>query len=141
MLRDLQVPLPFLLGFSSRSSNKKLGDILPVNIKRLTINDDLCPQYEWDWLDVEVLEALRVWWFEDRGWKRTTPRLEVFHLLLEKMDFELYWEPPMRQRLRELGAQAGVRIEITKPSLEERMNFDEQRPLLSTTMGTVLAPV
>ncbi|KAK7430495.1 hypothetical protein QQZ08_003014 [Neonectria magnoliae] len=110
-LKRLEVPLPFLLGFSpSRPDMKLLSDVLPPNIEFLTITDDLYLQQEWEWRDVHLLQVLRSWL---QDWRTSTPHLRGFRLLLKIMDYE-EWGPPMRQELRDLGSQVGVQIKITK---------------------------
>lgn len=50
MIEKLEVPIPFLLGFSSSAPNVVgLEEALPGNIQWLTLTDDLCLQYEWEW--------------------------------------------------------------------------------------------
>ncbi|RHZ62282.1 uncharacterized protein CDV56_103761 [Aspergillus thermomutatus] len=49
-LKKLEVPIPFLLGFSPRAPNVVcLEEALPKNIEWLTVTDDLCYQQEWEW--------------------------------------------------------------------------------------------
>ncbi|KAK7415738.1 hypothetical protein QQX98_005651 [Neonectria punicea] len=107
-LKRLEVPLPFLLGFSP--SMKLLSDVLPPNIEFLTITDDLYLQEEWEWRDVHLWQVLRSWL---QDWRTSTPHLRGFRLFLKIMDYE-EWGTPMRQELRGLGAQVGVQIGITK---------------------------
>lgn len=109
-LKRLQVPLPFLLGFQPDESNAKLADILPRNIEVLTITDALYFQLEWDWSDIELLEVIE-FWLQD--WRSATPHLKTFHLFLWHTD-STEWGPGRRQQLQDLGAKAGVGIEITK---------------------------
>ena len=111
MLKKLEVPLPFLMGFSPFESNmNRLAEALPKNIEWLIITDNLYLQEQWEWRDVDLLEVLRLWL---QDWKKSTPRLRGFHLFLKVMDYE-EWGPAMRQALRDLCAQSGIQIEITK---------------------------
>ncbi|RYP45987.1 hypothetical protein DL768_007737 [Monosporascus sp. mg162] len=109
-LRRLEVPLPFLVGYTP-GITKRLEDGMPRNIEFLTITDDLYEQeeYEWPTVDLDLLEAIRSWL---GNWRSSTPHLRGIRLLLRKMDAE--WGPPMRYQLRELCAQAGIQVEITK---------------------------
>ncbi|KAH7128004.1 hypothetical protein B0J13DRAFT_564827 [Dactylonectria estremocensis] len=111
VLKRIEVPLPFLLGFSPWGSDRiRLAERLPPSIEVLTITDDLYLQDEWMWRDVDLLQTLRLW-LED--WRKTTPCLQKFHLLLKMMDYE-DWGPEMRQELEDLGTKVGIEIEITK---------------------------
>lgn len=114
VLRKLQVPLPILMGgFAPSGSNaKRLVEALPRNIEELTITDGLYLQEEYEWQDVHLLDALSLWWLGE-GWKRCTPQLKRFHLLL-KLTAIGQWHPDMRQQLRDLGVQAGIQVKITK---------------------------
>ncbi|KAK2882544.1 hypothetical protein FQN49_000229 [Arthroderma sp. PD_2] len=114
-LRTLCVPLPILLGFSPSDSDKRLEDVLPKNIEYLTINDDFYDREDYEWMDLHLMEALESWWLGDR--RKSTPHLKKFHLFLGIIDFG-EWDPEMRQRLRDLGVQAGIQVEITKKNGE-----------------------
>lgn len=111
VLKNLEVPLPFLLEFSpSGSGVMRLEERLPPSIEFLTITDDLYLQEEWEWWDVDLLQVLIVWL---QDWRSCTPHLRGFHLFLKMMDYE-EWGPTMRQELKDLSTQAGIRVEITK---------------------------
>ncbi|KAH7176996.1 hypothetical protein EDB81DRAFT_864382 [Dactylonectria macrodidyma] len=98
VLEKLEVPLPFLLGFSpSDSDTIRLGERLPTSIQFLTITDDLYLQEEWAWRDTEVLQVIRLWL---QDWRNLTPHLRKFHLLLKE--------------LQDLGTEAEIEVEITK---------------------------
>ena len=118
MLKRLQVPLAFLVGFA-HDTTKRLQDMIPRNIEFLSITYDLRDQNDsylkpdwpiWDWRDYAVLGLLQSW-LED--WKVCTPHLRGISLVLEWVDdFGDEWNPSMRQQLRELGTQTGVQLEI-----------------------------
>ncbi|KPM43773.1 hypothetical protein AK830_g2802 [Neonectria ditissima] len=111
VLKSLSVPLPFLLGFSPDGADTKLlRDVLPPNLEFLTITDDLYLQDEWQWRDADFLQVLGLWL---QDWRTSTPRLRGFRLFSKTMDYD-EWGPPMRQKVKELGIQAGVPVEITK---------------------------
>ncbi|KAJ5431203.1 hypothetical protein N7445_008935 [Penicillium cf. griseofulvum] len=117
-LRILQVPLAFLVGFA-QDTTKRLQNVLPRYLEHLTITYDLClqndeqmepdwPEFEWE--DHAVLGLLKSW-LEDR--KAFAPNLRGISLRLarnETADEE--WDPIMRHQLTELGAQAGVPLDV-----------------------------
>ncbi|KAA8650218.1 F-box protein [Aspergillus tanneri] len=111
MLKKLEVPIPFLLGFSPWAPNVVcLEEALPKNIQWLTITDDLCLQQEWEWQwETEyLLRAVRLWLHD---WKKSTPRLRGFCLLTKVMKVQ-DWDPVMIQGLRDIGAQTGIQVQI-----------------------------
>ncbi|KAK2761654.1 hypothetical protein FQN54_001482 [Arachnomyces sp. PD_36] len=111
VLRKLDVPLPLLMGLSGASANlKDLSKALPRGIEYLTITDGMCLQEEWEWEDADLLEAVRFWLGD---WKQSTPRLQVFHLFIGILDYG-NWGPEIRQELKDVGAQAGIQVKITK---------------------------
>lgn len=109
-LKRLEAPLPFLMASMSPDGARELGSFLPRNLEELTITDDLYLQENYGWGEDEFPAAIRAW-MED--WKRFTPRIRKFHLLLRLMDYD-DWGPEARQQLRDLGARVGVSVEITK---------------------------
>jgi hypothetical protein len=96
------------MGFSPDTA-KRLEDVIPRNIEFLTITDDLRLHDEWEWDDHILLGVIQSWL---ENWKVSTPHLRGISLLLRKTDDE--WGPRMRNELRELCAQAGIRLEIIK---------------------------
>jgi hypothetical protein len=115
-LKRLQVPWPFLVGFA-QDMMKRLQDVIPRNIEYLTITDDLRLQNEdgmvdelprWEWTDDAMLGLLQSWL---KDWKSCTPHLRGITLLLSWND-DNEWSPSMRDQLRELGAHAGVPLEL-----------------------------
>jgi hypothetical protein len=115
-LKRLQVPWPFLVGFA-QDMTKRLQDVIPRNIEFLTITDDLNLQNEggmvkalprWEWTDDAMLGLLQSWL---KDWKACTPHLRGITLLLSWND-DNEWSPRMRDQLRELGAHAGVPLEL-----------------------------
>jgi hypothetical protein len=113
MLKRLEVPLPFLLGFSQSAPNVVcLEETLPKNIQWLTVTDDLCLQREWEW-DCEteyLLGAIRSWL---QDWKRSTPHLQGFRLLMKEIPVRDWgFDPVMIQALRDIGAQTGIQVQI-----------------------------
>ncbi|EAW21126.1 uncharacterized protein NFIA_062870 [Aspergillus fischeri NRRL 181] len=117
MLKNLEVPIPFLLGFSPLEPNVVgLGEALPKNIEWLTVTDDLCLQREWEWAyETEyLLRAVRSWL---QDWKRFTPRLRGFRLL-SRIYKVRDWDPELREGLRDMGAQAGIQVQIIREELK-----------------------
>ncbi|KAE8343186.1 hypothetical protein BDV24DRAFT_149808 [Aspergillus arachidicola] len=111
LIEKLEVPIPFLLGFSSSAPNVVgLEEALPENIQWLTLTDDLCLQYEWEWeWETEhLLGALRSWL---QDWRKSTPRLKGFRLLTRIFKVQ-DWDTEMIQGLRDIGAQTGIHIDI-----------------------------
>lgn len=118
MLQRLQVPWPFLVGFA-QNTTKRLQDVIPRNIEYLSITDDLRLQNDdsvvrewppWEWEDSVIVSLLQSW-LDD--WENCTPYLRgislVFSFIFDELD---EWCPSMRHRLRALGAQAGVQVEL-----------------------------
>lgn len=111
MLKRLEVPLPFLRGFSIFDSAVTcIEQTLPRNIEFVTITDDLRCQDEWEWQDDDLFDDIRGWL---QDWRESTPHLRGIHLYFYVIDYG-EWDPLMRQKLRDLGAEAGVLVEITK---------------------------
>ncbi|KAJ5472721.1 hypothetical protein N7530_006722 [Penicillium desertorum] len=77
-LKRLQVPIPFLLGFSpSASKANHLAVALPTSLEWLALTDGLClnEQWMWQWETDYLLEGIRSWL---QNWKRHTPYLWGF---------------------------------------------------------------
>ncbi|KGO53414.1 hypothetical protein PEX2_060210 [Penicillium expansum] len=126
-LKRLQVPIPFLLGFSpSASKANHLAVALPTSLEWLTLTDGLClnEQWMWQWETDYLLEAIRSWL---QNWKRHTPNLRGFCLLGSVMKAQ-DWEHDMIQGLRDLGTQSGIEVQITdiKPKWSGHMLRDLQ---------------
>ncbi|KAJ5381235.1 uncharacterized protein N7496_003663 [Penicillium cataractarum] len=125
MLKRLQVPWAFLVGFA-QDKVKRLQDFIPRNIELLTITDDLRLQNDdemvpewprWEWEDHVIVELIRAWL---HNWKAYTPHLHCLTLILSLImeDFG-EWPPSIRQHFMELGAQAGVQVEIIEQDYYE----------------------
>lgn len=119
MLERLQVPWSFLVGFV-QDTTKRLQDVIPRNIEFLSITDDLAfwdiaggEEWPlWGWTDFAILELLQVWL---KDWKACTPHLRGITLLFSWVDFDYNgwtWSPENREQLGELGAQAGIQLEM-----------------------------
>ncbi|PWY96630.1 hypothetical protein BO94DRAFT_541430 [Aspergillus sclerotioniger CBS 115572] len=118
-LKNLQIPLPFLVGFA-HDTTKRLQDVVPRNIEYLLITDNLRQQNMdvadrtgwplWEWDDFAITDLIRSW-LED--WRAYTPHLRGITVRLECSDWDIgEWPPEMIQQFRDLGAQAGVEVEI-----------------------------
>ena len=111
-LKILQVPIPFLLGFSpSESKANHLPVALPPSLEWLTLTDDFSSnaQWMWEWEPDYLLEVIRSWL---QDWKRHTPNLRGFCLLESEMK-TIGWQPDIIQGLRDLGTQSGIEVQIT----------------------------
>ena len=117
MLKRLQIPWAFLVGFA-QDTTKRLQDVIPKNIEVLTITDDLAlqnteylePWPAWEWNDYAIIALLESWL---RDWKTYTPHLRNITLRLVWTDTDIYeWSPRARHQLGELSTQVGVPIEL-----------------------------
>ncbi|RMZ76175.1 hypothetical protein DV737_g4949, partial [Chaetothyriales sp. CBS 132003] len=101
-LKTFNVPFYLLIGPSVNLS-KRMEEYLPRGLEFLTINDDLFEQQEFLWQDFQVFGLFESWLgtFHD-----STPHLRGIALYLAKMDTE--WNPPMRDKLRELCQRVGI---------------------------------
>lgn len=91
-LQDLNISLGVLLGQVTPQSAPPLADVLPLTLKRLTINDDLLNYdafYTWEG---ESVGALLMAFFAG-AWKSATPQLEKFVLDMRENGYmsEDYW--------------------------------------------------
>lgn len=113
MLKKLEVPILFLLGFSPSAPNVVcLKDALPKNIEWLNFTDDLGFQqeWEWEWETLYLLGAIRSWL---QDWKISTPHLQGFCLLSKVMKVR-DWDPTFIQGLKDIGFQSGIQVQITE---------------------------
>ncbi|CAG8428421.1 unnamed protein product [Penicillium salamii] len=111
-LKLLQVPIPFLLGFSpSESKANHLPVALPPSLEWLILTDDFSSneQWQWEWEQDYLLGVIRSWL---QDWKRRTPNLRGFRLLESEMR-TIGYQPDMIQALRDLGTQSGIEVQIT----------------------------
>ncbi|GFF92050.1 hypothetical protein IFM61392_08016 [Aspergillus lentulus] len=116
-LKNLEVPIPFLLGFSPSDPNVVgLVEALPKNIEWLTLTDELCLQREWEWefKNEYLLRAVRSWL---QDWKRFTPRLQGFRLLSRIFKVR-DWDTELIEGLRDIGAQTGIQVQIIEEELK-----------------------
>ncbi|GAQ43073.1 hypothetical protein AtubIFM56815_008386 [Aspergillus tubingensis] len=120
-LKRLQIPLAFLVGFVE-DTTKRLQDVVPRNIEFLTITDELGLQNdggeyntEWpiyEWTDSAVLTLLRTWL---RDWRSCTPHLRGISILFDYIETNSgEWPPELRHQVMELGAQAGVSLDLVE---------------------------
>ncbi|KAE8136487.1 hypothetical protein BDV38DRAFT_293903 [Aspergillus pseudotamarii] len=118
MLKRLQVPWPFLVGFA-QGTTERWQDLMPRNIEFLVITDDLryqnadlmAPEWpQWEWEHSTILGVLQTWL---KDWKAYTPHLCRISLVISLLDDEPDdWRPRLRHQLRELSAQGGVELEL-----------------------------
>ena len=107
-LEKFQVPLPFLVKFSPEHATR-LEDVVPKQLRYLTITDDLHLHEENEWTDTATLDVLRIWL---RSLRVSNPHLNTFSLLLKETNDE--WNPSIREELIRTGNQFGIKVEITK---------------------------
>lgn len=116
-LEDIIAPLMLLLGQVTPQTAAPLADVLPPNLKRLTINDDLWNYdafYTWEG---EHVGSLLMAFFAGPC-KTATPRLENFVLDMRDNSFESweYWDDKGKmEALQELTESQGVRCVILGP--------------------------
>ncbi|KNG85197.1 hypothetical protein ANOM_008094 [Aspergillus nomiae NRRL 13137] len=115
MLEKLEVPIPFLLGFSPLLPNVVgLEESLPKSIQWLTLTDDLCLQCDSGWqFETEYLLGAFRSWLQD--WKKFTPRLQGLRLST-KMFKERERYPPFIRGLIAMGRQVEIQVEISERS-------------------------
>ena len=107
-LKRVEVPQPFLMGFSP-STGYPLDHVIPRNIESLIITDDLTANKGNELHDLTVLLRIRSWL---ESWRATTPHLGSLSLSLKITKDE--WDSMMRSELRQLAIEAGVSVKITK---------------------------
>ncbi|KAJ5475504.1 hypothetical protein N7539_007791 [Penicillium diatomitis] len=115
-LRKIQIPWAFLVGFV-QDTNQQLLEVIPRNIEEVIITNDLRLQNDdemepswpaWEWTDHAIITLLENWL---RDWKEHTPFLRSVSLHWTDHEFQ-EWDPQMRRRLKEVGAQVGIFLEI-----------------------------
>ncbi|KAL4910705.1 hypothetical protein BDW74DRAFT_172176 [Aspergillus multicolor] len=118
MLRNLQIPLEFLVGFA-QDTTKRLVDVLPPNLQTLTLTDDLALQNEdhlteelpeWEWTDHAIIDLLEAWLMDRNS---DISRLRHVTLRLEHIDTDMnQWMPAACHRLWEMGTRVGIPVEL-----------------------------
>ena len=115
-LETLEVGLAVLLGWEAVSA-MPLSDVLPKNLKTLTIRDD-CWRYEgWEWSDKEYLKLFYVFLKHDR-WRDTCPDLQVINLRLDQ-SMEDDWALESREKFRKMCSVKGVEGRVSKARRDE----------------------
>ena len=107
-LETLEIPIVFLLGWAA-SDKMKFGDVLPENVRSVTLNDDTWWGITWpDHEEIRLLNLIEEW-FND--YRVCTPRLEKVRLVIKEMD---EWYPEAMERFNIMGVNAGIEIEFEK---------------------------
>jgi hypothetical protein len=107
-LTELTIPITFLLGFTPLLG-RRIEDVLPPNIEDLTMTDDLCLFWQYDWKHCDIVDVLAPWLEKCRT---MTPHIRCLTLLL-KTEYD-GWNRPIREELEELCIKAGVDLAILK---------------------------
>lgn len=105
-LKRLEVPLPFLFGFSPQRV-RPLKSIMPRNIEFLTIKHDLWLQEENEMDACTVVGTIRLWL--ENG-KQFTPHLRSIFIVVDPTDDE--WCAETRDELKGICDPAGVQVDI-----------------------------
>ncbi|KAL4994208.1 hypothetical protein BDV10DRAFT_189212 [Aspergillus recurvatus] len=137
-IRELQVPLAFLVGFA-RDPTKRLHDAMPPNVEDVFITDDLAWQNDdlwdgtlpaWEWQDYVIIDLIEKWLVD---WKDgyCTPCLRRVTVLVSLTDDVLCpWLPPMQRRLTGLGVTYGLEVGFIEleedPYMEEKTKVVRQ---------------
>ncbi|OIW23016.1 hypothetical protein CONLIGDRAFT_146120 [Coniochaeta ligniaria NRRL 30616] len=108
-LKSLHLPLEFLVAALSPDRAKPFAEFLPRFLEHLTVQTQLLCQDDYAWTGPTILDAVRPWL---NIWRDYTPNLRVFHLMVDLDPWE--WTDSMRDELIELGATAGLPIQVTE---------------------------
>lgn len=113
-LKTLEVPIPFLFGFSKSDPNiLGLEKLLPTSLEWLHLTDDLSYHSDWNWMrDVDYLLSLISSWILQG--KQFTPYLGGIRLILKQTLVD-HWTEEADPKFKYLGmqaAQAGLQFEV-----------------------------
>jgi hypothetical protein len=110
ILKVLEVPLPFLVGFSRDEWHSvRIEDALPKSLEWLIIMTDMMDYEQFQWTDLDVLDLFQRW-LED--WKNLTPDLRGVRFHRNRSFCEL-WGPAVKKDYVDLGVRAGISIVIS----------------------------
>lgn len=111
LLEDLEIPFILLLGL--HPSSTKLSCVLPPNLRRLILSDELAQLEEGTWDNTESLLKVVEDWLE--SWKNTTPYLVILDMSLQQAHHYMREEdfPALRQRYDDLGLRYEMDMEVT----------------------------
>jgi hypothetical protein len=115
-LKLLEVPIPFLFGFSQSDPNMLgLDKVLPKNLEWLNLTDRLCYQEEWQWeWEMDYLLDVISSWFGRKD--QFTPHLRGVRFVLEVMRVRDFL-PEIIQRIKEIELHA-VKVDMKFEVLE-----------------------
>lgn len=118
-LKSVDLPLVFLVAAWQPNRAKPFAESLPRDLEHLTVRTQLLEQEDYEWTGSPILDALRPWL---KVWRDYTPNMRVFHLMVDLDHWE--WTASMRDELVELGATAGLHIQVTE---SEELILDRAR--------------
>lgn len=107
-MERLEIPLPFLAGFTPKARNR-LEDVVPRNIRCLSISDDLQRQEKYEWDDTALVSTIESWL---NGSRNSYPKLNAISLWLGGTVSDGGAE--IKGELTNLCNQYGLQAEINK---------------------------
>ena len=127
-LKTLEVPIPFLIGFSESDPNI-LGpeELLPTSLEWLHLTDDLSYHSDWNWMqDVDYFLSLISSWLLQG--KQFTPYLRRIRFVWKHTVVD-DWTEEADPKFKALGiqaAQAGVQFEVIEQlEISPELRFSE----------------
>lgn len=111
-LTSLNISLTHLLGQHNNNSTPRLADVLPPNLKRLTINDDFWDYDRCEWADRRSMAVFKL--FLEGNWRTATPCLEALELdLLINGNFSYdYWLTTGKEELCTMANSQGLKCTV-----------------------------
>lgn len=106
-LKNLTLPLPFLVGFSPEEP-RLLGSVIPTHIESFIIRNDLVLQEENEMDAVTVFGAVKLWL---ESIQESMPSRQGMTLALKSLDEE-DWSFDLRVSLTELCHALGIKVEL-----------------------------
>ncbi|KAH7364837.1 hypothetical protein BKA65DRAFT_573392 [Rhexocercosporidium sp. MPI-PUGE-AT-0058] len=110
LLEKLEIPFILLLG-PKPSTNVKLGELLPPNLRQLALTDSFTEFEEDGWEDPQTLLLVLTNWLDDSTWKTHTPQLKTLELFYKEC--YQYITEEVRQQFKNLDERFGVRVQVT----------------------------
>jgi hypothetical protein len=114
-LKTLEVPIPFLFGFSKSDPNiLGLEKLLPTSLEWLHLTDDLSYDSDWNWMrDIDYLLSVISSWFLQG--KQFTPYLRGARFMLKNTlvdDWSQEVDNPIFKDFTIQAAKAGLQFEV-----------------------------
>ncbi|KAH7383493.1 hypothetical protein BKA64DRAFT_682460 [Cadophora sp. MPI-SDFR-AT-0126] len=110
LLEKLEIPFFLLLG-PEHSANPMLGELLPPNLRQLSLTDGLAAAEEDEWEDPQKFLLVLTNWLADSTWKTHTPQLETLELYY--IDWYRQMTEESRHQFKDLDERFGVRVKVT----------------------------